>query len=77
MGIDNVDRRLVSRFEASQEHERARRELLPPVWINADVEGSGPLGELFEDVLDRAREHVLRRREAVAAAERDRVDLSV
>jgi len=77
MGRDNVDRRLVERFEASWEHQRARRELLPPVWINADVEGAGPLGELFEDVLLRAREHVRREREAVAVAERDRLDATV
>ena len=77
MGIDNVDRRFVAQFEASQQHERARRELLPAVWINADVEGSGALGELFEDVLVRAREHVLREREAVAAAEQARLDVTV
>ena len=46
MGIDNVDRRLLARFEASREHERVRRELLPPVWISADVDDTGPLGEL-------------------------------
>jgi hypothetical protein len=77
MGSDNVDRRLLTRFEASWEHERARRELLPPVWINADVEGSGPLGELLQDVLMRAREHVRREREAAAVAERARLDASV
>jgi hypothetical protein len=73
MGVDNVDRRLLARFEVSREHERARRELLPPVWINADVDDAGPLGELFQDVLARAREHVSSEREAVA--ERNRVDL--
>jgi hypothetical protein len=66
MGSDNVDRRLLTRFEASWEHERARRELLPAVWINSDVDESGPLGELFQDVLGRAREHVQRQREALA-----------
>jgi hypothetical protein len=58
MGADNVDRRLLPRFEASVEHERARRELLPPVWLNADrgpVEG---LGDLFDEVLERARERI-------------------
>lgn len=67
MGRDNVDRRLLVRFEASWEHERVRRELLPPVWISADLDASGPLGELFEDVLGRARGHVRREREALAA----------
>ena len=42
-----------------------------------DVEGSGALGELFEDVLVRAREHVRREREAVAAAEQARLDVTV
>jgi hypothetical protein len=75
MGRDNVDRRLLVRFEASWEHERVRRELLPPVWISADLDDSGPLGELFEDVLGRARGHVRREREALAA--RTRLDHTV
>ena len=58
MGVDNVDRRLLARFEASIEHERARRELLPPAWINAPPDPDDRLGEVFEDVLQRAREHV-------------------
>lgn len=70
MAPDNVDRRLLLRFEASWEHERVRRELLPPVWISADLDASGPLGELFEDVLGRARGHVRREREALAARTR-------
>ena len=63
----------LARFEASREHERVRRELLPPVWINADVDDArGPLGELFEDVLGRAREHVgcSERRSAGSPSER-------
>ena len=64
------------RFSSVYLLERARRELLPSVWINADVEGSGPLGELFEDVLARAQEHVRREREALAA-ERQRIDATV
>jgi hypothetical protein len=77
MGRDNVDRRLLTRFRASWEHERVRRELLPPVWISADLDDTGPLGELFEDVLGRAREHVQRERDALAHAERSRLDLTV
>jgi hypothetical protein len=61
MGVDNVDRRLLARFEASREHERARRELLPPEWLNAEREH---LGDLFVEVLERAREHVRARRGA-------------
>jgi hypothetical protein len=58
MGADNVDRRLLPRFEASIQHERARRELLPPVWLNADRGPAEDLGDLFDAVLERARERV-------------------
>jgi hypothetical protein len=64
MGIDNVDRTLLARFEASREHERARRELLPPEWLNAEREPPEHLGDLFVEVLERAREHVRARRGA-------------
>ena len=77
MAHDNVDRRLLARFEASLEHERVRRELLPSVWLNADPGAAGPPGELLEDVLERAREHVRRERDALAASERDRLDHTV
>ncbi len=67
MGADNVDRRLLARFEASSAHECARRELLPPVWINAEPEPSpgDRLGILYDDVLERARERVREQREAL------------
>jgi hypothetical protein len=74
MGPDNVDRRLLARFETSREHERARRELLPPVWINSDVDDEGPLGELFQDALERAREHVRAQRDALAQTDLRRLD---
>lgn len=64
MGIDNVDRRLLARFEGSMAFERARRELLPPMWLNADPEPVDHLGDLFDDVLIRARERVRAQREA-------------
>ena len=75
MGVDNVDRRLVSRFEASSAHERARRELLPPEWINAEPKPDGA-AEPFEDLVERARERVRAQREALAAA-RDGLDSAV
>jgi hypothetical protein len=77
MGTDNVDRRLLSRFEASMEHERARRELLPPEWISAEHETTDRLGDLFEDVLARARERVRLQREALDAMRSDGPDLAV
>lgn len=66
MGIDNVDRRLEARFEASVQHERARRELLPPMWISTDADAAGRLGDLFEDVLERARERIRSQRDECA-----------
>jgi len=58
VSVDNVDRRLLDRFEASREHERARRELLPPEWLNAERPPADHLSDVFEVVLERAREHV-------------------
>ena len=62
MGKDNVDRRLLPRFEASVAHERARRELLPPEWLNA-VPPIEHLDDLLAEVLERARERVRSQRE--------------
>jgi hypothetical protein len=62
MGKDNVDRRLLARFEASVAHERARRELLPPEWLNA-APPIEHLDDLLADVLERARERVRSQRE--------------
>lgn len=69
MPVDNVDRRLLARFEASSEHERARRELLPREWLNADREPAERLEDLFVEVLERAREHVRGQRAAAQAAD--------
>ena len=63
MDGDNVDRRLLARFEASVAHERARRELLPPEWLNAVPSPIDRLDDLFAEVLERARERVRLQRE--------------
>jgi hypothetical protein len=76
MGDDNVDHRLLERFQASWEHQRVRRELLPPVWINAEPSDDGPLGDLFEDVLERARARIRMERESLESA-RDGLDSAV
>ena len=76
MGVDNVDRRLLEQFQASWEHQRVRRELLPPMWINAEPSADGPLADLFEDVLERARERIRIQREALESA-RDGLDSAV
>lgn len=75
MAVDNVDRRLLARFEASVEHERARRELLPPVWLNAERTPAEGLGDLFDEVLERVRERVRAQRDELDAR-RERSDLS-
>ena len=76
MGADNVDRRLLEQFQASWEHQRVRRELLPPVWLNAEPGDDGPLADLFEDVLERARARIRTEREALGSA-RDGLDSAV
>jgi len=73
---DNVDRRLLARFEAAKEHERARRELLPPAWINAEPDPDDGMGDLVADVLDRARDHVRAQREALERA-RSEIDSAI
>jgi hypothetical protein len=75
MGHDNVDRRLLPRFEASVEHERARRELLPPMWLNAERGPAEGLGDLFDEVLERARARVRAQRDELHAR-RGELDLS-
>ncbi len=65
MAVDNVDRRLLARFEASREHERARRELLPPEWLNAERSPADHLGDVFEALVERAHAHVRAQRESV------------
>jgi hypothetical protein len=65
MAFDNVDRRLLPRFEASREHERARRELLPAAWVNAAREPDEPFDDVYVEVLERAREHVRAQRDAL------------
>jgi hypothetical protein len=64
VSVDNVDRRLLHRFEASREHERARRELLPPEWLNADREPTDRLDDVFGELVEKARERIREQREA-------------
>jgi hypothetical protein len=66
---DNVDRRLLARFEASREQERARRELLPPAWINANRPPDDDRDDLVADEIERARDHVRAQREALERAQ--------
>ncbi len=72
VSVDNVDRRLVRLFEASQAHDRARRELLPPEWLNADRAPADHLGEVFDELVERAREYVRAQRDGADRQDRDR-----
>ena len=65
---DNVDRRLLARFEVAREHERARRELLPPAWINSQPAQDDGAGDLVAEVLERARDRIRAEREALERA---------
>ncbi len=56
--MSNVDDRLLAQFEASWEHERAQRVYLPASWLESDREPMEHLGDMFDDVLERARERV-------------------
>ena len=59
-------------FEASQAHERARRELLPPEWLNADRAPADHLGEVFDELVERAREYVRAQRDGADRQDRER-----
>ena len=54
----NVDDRLLATFEASWDRERAQRVHLPASWLESDREPMEHLGDMFDDVLARARERV-------------------
>ncbi len=56
--MSNVDERLLARFEASWERERTRRQVLPASWIESEHDPTDRLGDIFDDVLERARERV-------------------
>jgi hypothetical protein len=69
--MSNVDERLLARFEASWERERARRETLPPAWLQSELRPADHLGDLFDDVLERARARVLAQRTELDLLETD------
>jgi hypothetical protein len=68
--MTNVDERLLARFEASWERERARRQVLPATWLEWEHQPSDHLGDLFDDVLERARERVRAQRAELEALSR-------
>jgi hypothetical protein len=69
---DNVDSRLLARFEESWERQETARRLLPKRWLDDARPGAQLLNELFVDVLERAHERVASERELL---ERRRVCL--
>ena len=77
-GMSNVDERLLARFEASWEREQARRDVLPAAWRMTARDPADHLGDLFDDVLERARERVrAQRAELEALARGDGLDPAV
>ena len=68
--MSNVDERLLARFEASWERERTRREVLPASWLASEREPTDRLGDIFDDVLERARERVRTQRAELEALTR-------
>jgi hypothetical protein len=55
---DNVDSRLLARFEQSWNRQEAARRLLPERWLQDARPGAQLLNELFVNVLERAHERV-------------------
>jgi hypothetical protein len=64
-GMGIVDDRLLPMFEESWERERARRVHLPGDWLESEREPLEHLGDIFDDVLERARERVRAQRAAL------------
>ena len=76
--MTNIDERLLARFEASWERERARRDVLPPTWLEWERQPADHLNGVFDDVLARARERVrAQRAELEALARSDGYDPAV
>ena len=57
---------------ATRLSERARRELLPPEWLNADRAPADHLGEVFDELVERAREYVRAQRDGADRQDRER-----
>jgi hypothetical protein len=62
---DNVDRRLQEHWESCRTRRDEARRLLPREWADGSRPPADHLGELFDDVLERARERIVSERKAL------------
>ncbi len=62
---DNVDRRLQTHWESCLERRDEARVLLPREWAESNRAPGDHLGDLFDDVLERARERIVSQRAAL------------
>ncbi len=67
---DNVDRRLQAHWESCRARRDEARGLLPREWAESDRAPADHLGDLFDDVLERARERIVSQRAALDERER-------
>jgi hypothetical protein len=75
--VGTIDDRLLGRFEESWERERARRVMLPGRWLELEREPGEHLGDMFDDVLARARERIRAQRAALDGMGPDGLDPAV
>jgi len=74
---DNVDGRLLARFQESCRRQEEARQLLPQRWLEDGRPAAQELNEIFVDVLARFRDRLQREREELrtrAAASGDERD---
>jgi hypothetical protein len=67
--LDNVDRRLQAHWESCRAHRDEARRLLPRAWVGDGRAPADHLGDLFDDVLERARERIVSERAALERRE--------
>lgn len=60
---DNVDHRLQAHWKACRERRDEARKLLPHEWAQSARAPGDHLGDLFDDVLERARERIVSQRQ--------------
>ena len=72
---DNIDERLLDRFQQSWERQKEARRVLPPKWLADTRPAAQQLNELFLDLLTNARDRVADEREALGQRNASVADL--
>lgn len=72
---DNVDRRLQAHWAACRERRDEARKLLPRDWAQSTRAPGDHLGDLFDDVLERARERIVSQRHELQLVRKRGFDL--